>query len=105
MVDRTDIERVSRLVAEYREAELGMRNLNGGGRIAFMIIAPPVDLQPDNEAGGRVVESGNAARISTQDWEYPPGMVAAIVQQLTARRDQINRDLMALGVTGETVSV
>lgn len=90
MVAIADVARAMALTNEVENLSRAISNLNSNGRIISMRIGPD-PANPDNDV---------PVTIRTVGWEYPPEMVAAIRDKCQARRDELDKELEGLGVTG-----
>lgn len=89
MVDVNQLGAVAMLQAEAQGLKSGLEILSSGGRITSFVAATPVDTLP---MGEQTVPAANMT--------YPPQMISAICSQIEARLDEINNELMGMGVTG-----
>lgn len=96
MVDLANVTQAMVLKGELQSISVALDNLEKGGRIIAMSIAPPVPEQP--EGGTPITPSG--VEVSTTSIEYPPQMVTSIKQALTARQAEIAKELSGMGITG-----
>lgn len=90
MVDRGNLQQVTELYGEMNSLNEAITRLDGGGRIAMMMIAAPEDTEA----------SGIFTPVSTRQMTYPPQMIDGIKQQLTQRLHAIEDELANLGLTG-----
>ena len=99
MVDLTDIPQATALVNEKQSITVALDNLERGGRIVAMTIAPP---QPEPQEGQppMPLTPMMGAMVPTQSIEYPAQMITSIKAALSARRDAITKELAEMGVTG-----
>lgn len=95
MVDVTNLTQASGLMGEYQALGMALDNLENGGRIVAMEIAAPISPDSPEQAPPPM-----GMRISTQGMDYPPQMVTSIKSVLTARQDEIAKQLSAIGITG-----
>lgn len=89
MVDIANVPKISALISEARNLSRVIDNLNADGQIDMMRISPG----PEQAQGVPVM-------LAMVDWEYPAGMVATIISKCQARRNEIDKELEAAGVTG-----
>lgn len=99
MVDLADVPQMTMLVGEKQSINIALDNLEQGGRIVGMRIAPKPPEQLEGEPP-RPVFSMMGVEVPTVSIDYPPQMVDAIKQALTQRRDAIAKELSDMGVTG-----
>ena len=90
MVDRTDVPRANALLLEFNAIEQAIRNIDAGGRITSMVLAPP-----RNGAGN---DNEMPAQVVTTYMEAPPMMYTAIRGFLVERKNEIDRELDNIGV-------
>lgn len=96
MVDLAQFNEVRMLVAELKDIGTVLENLENGGRIVAMSVAPPASPRPEGEPPHEPA----GVTISTSNIDYPPAMLTGIQAALTQRRDAIEQELTALGVSG-----
>jgi hypothetical protein len=90
MVDVTDIPAVNRLVGELRGIDQAIRNVESGGLITSMVIAPGREASPDEIS----------AQIITTYMRAPTAMYDAILGLMRDRREDIESELRNIGVSG-----
>jgi len=93
MVGRSDIDHVRELIAEYNEIVLALEVIDDNGTITAVTLTTP------GVEAGTMDQPPRSETVSTQGLVYPPQMITAIKLQLETRRDAINGELAALGVT------
>jgi len=100
MVDRANLEKVTRLYEELRVLDAAIGNFDAGGLIVMMTVSggPPMTSPPTGPPSGL---PRMPVTVSTAGMNYPPAMVDSIKAQFTARINAINQELTELGVTGE----
>lgn len=84
MVDVADVPKIMALTGEARNLDRTISLLNADGRIVSMTI------------GGRE----GSIMLSTVGWDYPPQMATTILERCQTRREEIDGELAAAGVTG-----
>jgi len=110
MVAFNDLQRAFDLKSESLSIDSALRLLaHGDGRIVGMLIEvngltvgsmrPLLANMRANITQMNTGAPANNAVIDTTGWQYPQQMVAAITQQLNARRDAIDKELESMGVT------
>lgn len=97
MVELTQFQNASMLVEEFKAIDVALDNLEQGGRIVSMSIAPPEGELPE---GTPKPPPMPGAPVSTRGVDYPPAMVTAIKTALGQRQDALAKQLTDMGVTG-----
>lgn len=99
MVDIADVPQVNALTGEKQAISAALDNLEQGGRIVAMRIAPKPPEQPEG-APPMPTFPMMGVEVPTASIDYPPQMVTSIKQALTQRREAIAKELAGMGVTG-----
>lgn len=97
MVELTQFQNAATLVEEFKSIDVALANLEAGGRIVSMNVAPPEGELPE---GAPQPPPMPGAPVSTRTVDYPPAMVAAIKTALGQRQDALAKQLTDMGVTG-----
>lgn len=99
MVDLANIPQATALANEKQSITTALDNLEKGGRIVAMRIAPKPPEQPEGAPPAPTFPM-MGVEVPTASIDYPPQMVTSIKQALSQRRDAIAKELADLGITG-----
>lgn len=102
MVDLADIPQATALANEKQSITTALDNLEQGGRIVAMTIAPPQPERPEQPEGQPPMPLPlvMGTTVPTQAIDYPPEVTTAIEAALIARLDEIAQQLSDVGVSG-----
>jgi hypothetical protein len=99
MVDRADLQRINELYTELNRLVQAHRMLSGSNSAITSMVISQLS-EPDPDQPDQPQYWARSTSVNTENMEYPPQMVNALLQQMEQREHTIADELKAIGITG-----